>query len=161
MSEATKRAALRLCAIAGAFLVIGCYSLQPIRGPIPEPGAMIGLDINDAGRVVLGGAMGPEISQVEGRLVRRDTNAFVVGILNVKLLRGGSQVWHGETVHVKREYVSSIYERRFSKSRTLVAGAVGVGLIVAFTSKSLLGVFTAEDPKTPGDTLQAQRRPRP
>lgn len=122
---------------------------------------MIGLDINDAGRVVLGGAMGPEIAQVEGRLVRRDTNAFVVGILNVKLLRGGSQVWRGETVHVKREYVSSIYERRFSKSRTLVAGAVGVGLIVALTSKSLLGVFTKEDPKTPSDTLQAQRRPRP
>ena len=141
--------------------MIGCYSLQPIRGPIPEPGAVIGLDINDAGRVVLGGAMGPEIAQVEGRLVRRDTTAFVVGILNVQLLRGGSQVWHGETVHVKREYVSSIYERRFSKSRTLIAGAVGVGLVVALTSKSLLGVFTTEDPKTPGDTLQAQRRPRP
>ena len=141
--------------------MIGCYSLQPVRGPIPELGQVIGLDINDAGRVVLGGAMGPEIAQLEGRLVRRDTNAFVVGVLSVKLLRGGQQVWHGETVHVKREYVSSIYERRFSKSRTLVAGAVGVGLIVALTSKSLLGVFTTEDPKTPSDTLQAQRRPRP
>ena len=161
MSQATKHAALRLSAIAAAFLVIGCYSLQPIRGPIPEPGAVIGLDINDAGRVVLGGAMGPEISQVEGRFVRRDTDEFLVGVLAVKLLRGGDQVWHGETVHVKREHVTSIYERRFSKSRTLVAGAVGVGLIAALASKSLLGVFTKEDPMGPGDTLQAQRRPRP
>lgn len=161
MSQATKHAALRLSAIAAAFLVIGCYSLQPIRGPIPEPGAVIGLDINDAGRVVLGGAMGPEISQVEGRLVRRDTDEFLIGVLAVKLLRGGDQVWHGETVHVKREHVTSIYERRFSKSRTLVAGAVGVGLIAALASKSLLGVFTKEDPMGPGDTLQAQRRPRP
>jgi len=161
VSQATKHAALRLSAIAGAFLVIGCYSLQPIRGPIPEPGAVIGLDINDAGRVVLGGAMGPEISQVEGRLVRRDTDEFLVGVLAVKLLRGGDQVWHGETVHVKREHVTSIYERRFSKTRTLVAGAVGVGLIAALASKSLLGVFTKEDPMGPGDTLQAQRRPRP
>lgn len=141
--------------------MIGCYSLQPIRGPIPEPGAVIGLDINDAGRVALGGAMGPEISQVEGRLVRRDTNEFLVGVLSVELFRGGNQVWHGETVHVKREYVSSIYERRFSKTRTIIAGAVGVGVVAALASKSLRGVFTAEDPKGPGDTLQAQRRPRP
>jgi len=161
VSEVTKRAALRLCAIAGAFLVVGCYSLQPIRGPIPELGSVIGLDINDVGRVVLGGAMGPEIDQVEGRLVRRDTGEFVVGVMSVKLLRGGEQIWHGETVHVKREYVTSMYERRFSKTRTIVAGAVGVGLVVALASKSLRGVFTSEDGKAPGDTLQAQRRPRP
>jgi len=85
----------------------------------------------------------------------------VVGILGVQLLRGGEQVWHGETVQVKREYVSSIYERRFSKSRTIVAGAVGAGIIAVLASKSLLGVFTPEDAKAPGDTLQAIRRPRP
>src|SRR4051794_22398799 len=101
-----------LCAIAGAFLVTGCYSLQPIRGTTPEPGMVIGLDITDAGRVALGGAMGPEISRVEGRLVSRDSSEFVIGVSGVDLLRGGEQVWHGEIVHVKREYVSSIYERR-------------------------------------------------
>jgi len=128
---------------------------------MPELGSVIGLDINDAGRVVLGGAMGPEIGQVEGRLVRRDTSEFVVGVLAVRLLRGGEQVWHGETVHVKREHVNSIYERRFSKTRTIIAGAVGVGVIAILGSKSLRGVFTPDDPKGPGDTLQAQRRPRP
>jgi len=128
---------------------------------MPEPGGVIGLDINDAGRVVLGGAMGPEISQVEGRLVSRDTSEFVVGVLAIRLLRGGEQVWHGETVHVKREHVTSIYERRFSKTRTIIAGAVGVGVVAALASKSLRGVFTADDPKGPSDTLQAQRRPRP
>lgn len=157
----TTHAVRRLCAIAGAFLVTSCYTLQPVRGTIPEPGNVIGLDITDAGRVALGGAMGPEISRVEGRLVRRDSSAFVVGVLAVQLLRGGEQVWHGETVHVKREYVSSIYERQFSKSRTIVASAVGVGLIVALTSKGLRGVFTKEDTPLPNDTLQAIRRPRP
>ncbi len=161
MRQATKHAARRLCAIAGAILLVGCYSLQPTRGTIPEPGAVIGLDITDVGRVALGGAMGPEISQVEGRLIRRDTTEFLVGIMSVKLLRGGEQVWHGETVHVKREYVSSIYERRFSKTRTIIAGAVGVGVVAALASKSLRGVFTSEEGPAPSDTLQAQRRPRP
>jgi hypothetical protein len=105
--------------------------------------------------------MGPEIARVEGRLMSSDATEFVVGILSVQLLRGGEQVWHGEEVHVKREYVSSIYERRFSKTRTIVAGAVGAGIIAVLASKSLLGVFTPEEGPAPGDTLQATRRPRP
>jgi hypothetical protein len=105
--------------------------------------------------------MGPEISQVEGRLIRRDTNEFLIGVLSVQLFRGGEQVWSGETVHVKREYVSSIYERRFSKTRTLIAGAVGVGVVAALATQSLRGVFTAGEGKSPSDTVQAQRRPRP
>jgi hypothetical protein len=141
--------------------VTGCYSLQPVRGTVPQPGNIIGLDITDAGRVALGGAMGPEIARLEGRLMSSDASEFVLGVLGVQLLRGGEQVWHGETVHVKREYVSSIYERRFSKTRTIVAGAVGAGIIAVLASKSLLGVFTPEDGKTPSDTLQATRRPRP
>jgi hypothetical protein len=159
--QSTKHAVRRLCAIAGAFLVAGCYSLQPVGGTVPEPGNVIGLDITDAGRVALGGSMGPEIVRVEGRLMSSDASEFVVGILAVQLLRGGEQVWHGETVHIKREFVSSIYERRFSKTRTLVAGAVGAGIIAVLASKSLLGVFTPEEGKGPSDTLQAIRRPRP
>jgi hypothetical protein len=159
--QSTKRATRRLCAIAGAFLVTSCYTLQPVRGTVPEPGNVIGLDITDVGRVALGGAMGPEISRIEGRLVRSDQSEFVVGVLAIQLLRGGEQIWHGETVHVKREYVSSIYERRFSKSRSIIAGAVGAGLVAALATQTLRGVFAAEDGPAPSDTLQAQRRPRP
>jgi hypothetical protein len=122
---------------------------------------MIGLDITDAGRVALGGAMGPEIAQVQGRLISSDETEFVVGVSQLELLRGGEQIWHGEPVHIKREYVSSIYERRFSKTRTVIAGAVGVGIVAALATQTLRGVFTQEEGKAPGDTLQAIRRPRP
>ncbi|HEY9228728.1 MAG TPA: hypothetical protein VIP11_18900 [Gemmatimonadaceae bacterium] len=139
----------------------GCYSLQPVRGTIPEPGTMIGLDITDVGRVALGGSMGPEISRIEGRLISRDSSRFEVGVSAVELLKGGEQVWHGEPVIVKREYVSSIYERRFSKGRTLVAGAVGAGVVAVLVSQSLRGVFSPADTPIPGDTIAAIRRPRP
>jgi hypothetical protein len=141
---------------------MGCYTLQPIKGPEPQPGNVIGLQINDAGRAVLGGSMGPEIDQVEGRLIQRDSSEFVVAVTSLHLLRGGEQVWHGETVHIKSQYVSSLSERRFSAGRSAVMAAAGVGAIALIASRSLIGLGSGSDPgKTPGDTSHTQRRPRP
>jgi hypothetical protein len=122
---------------------------------------MMGFDITDAGRAALGGSMGPEILQIEGRLLTRDNSEYVVGVSLVRLLRGGEQVWRGETVHIKSEYVSSLYERRFSASRSLALGAAGVGVIAAIAARGLLGHALDDPPKLPGDTSQTQRRPRP
>jgi hypothetical protein len=101
--------------LAGAALLSGCYTLDPSGGVAPEIGQEIALDINDVGRVGLGGAMGPEIAQVEGSLLSRENAEYVVAVRTVHLLRGGEQVWKGEPVHVKSEYVNSISERHFSK----------------------------------------------
>jgi hypothetical protein len=154
-------AASRLGAFLTVFLVMGCYTLQPISGTAPQLGTAIAFDINDAGRLALGGSMGPDISQIEGRLVSNDASEYVIGVSAIRLLRGGEQVWHGETVHIKSEYVSSRYERRLSKSRTLVAGAVGVGAIAFIVSRSLLGAGTIDQGKGPDSSATAQRRPRP
>ena len=134
-----------------------------MRGVTPQPGTIIGLDINDAGRVALSGPMGPEIAQVEGRLISRDSAEFIVGVTALHLLRGGEQVWHGEAVHIKSEHVSSLYERRFSAVRSAALAAAGVGAVALIASRSLLGLGDtgAGDGKTPGDTGIAVRRPRP
>ena len=79
--------------------------------------------LTDAGRTALGGSMGPEIIQIEGKLLSTDNSEYVVGVSLVRLLRGGEQVWRGETVRIKTEYVSSLYERRLSASRSLALGA--------------------------------------
>ena len=36
-------------------LAAGCYSLQPVRGAAPVVGTTVAFDVNDAGRVALGG----------------------------------------------------------------------------------------------------------
>src|SRR6187401_2195337 len=72
-------------AVVGTALLAGCYTLQPSRGATPQPGKIIGLDINDAGRVALSGSMGPEIGQIEGRLVSRDSAEYVVGVTTLHL----------------------------------------------------------------------------
>lgn len=140
---------------------MGCYTLQPTGGPVPQPGTIIGLDINDAGRLALGGAMGPEIGQVEGRLVEKDSSEYVVAVTALHLLRGGDQVWHGETIRIKSEYVTSIYERRFSAARSAALAAAGVGAVAIIATRSLIGLGSSDSGKPPIDTAHTQRRPRP
>lgn len=148
--------------IAGATLVVGCYTLKPTGGAVPAAGTEIGLDINDAGRVALGGSMGPAIRQVEGRLVSKDTDEYVIAVTALHLLNGGDQVWEGETAHIKTGYVSSVYQRRLSVGRTVALGAVGVGAIAILATRSLAGLGSIDRSETgPGDTSHTQRIPRP
>src|SRR5207248_8132884 len=109
------RAVLRALA---AVLLVGCYTLQPSAGGVvPPAGAEMAFDINDAGRVALGGSMGPAIARIEGRLVGRDSSAYIVAVREITLLNGGDQTWSGERVQLKTEYVTEHYERRLSRGR--------------------------------------------
>jgi hypothetical protein len=136
-------------------LLAGCYSLQPVTAPAPQPGMEIAFDLNDVGRVALGGSMGPAITQIGGRLINKDNGEYIVAVSEVQLLGGGAQVWKGEQVHIKPEYVGSLYERRFSKGRTVALSAVTIGALTAFiASRSLIG-SGEERSKPPGDSAQA------
>jgi hypothetical protein len=129
-------------------LLAGCYTLQPAGGIAPEIGDELAFDINDVGRVGLGGAMGPEIAQVQGKLISRENAEYLVGVTSIHTLRGGDQVWTGEQVRIKSEYVTSIYQRHFSKARTVTLGAIGVAAFAYIITRSLIGSGT-EDPVTP------------
>jgi hypothetical protein len=147
---------MRITRFAGvvpvAGLLVGCYTLQPTRGGVPDIGTQVTFDVNDAGRVALGGSMGPEIGQIEGKLIEKGNGNYVVAVSAIRLLRGGEQVWSGEPVQLKSEYLGSAYERRFSKSRTVLLGAVTVGGFAAFlATRSLIG-SGSESGKMPQDT---------
>jgi hypothetical protein len=119
-------------------LLAGCYELLPAGPAAQAPGVTLAFDINDRGRVALGGLMGPEIAQIEGRLVDRDTSEYVIAVTGVRLLRGGEQVWKGERVRIRNEYINTLYERRFSRSRTLLLSAVGIGAVALIAKGSIL-----------------------
>ena len=104
--------------------------------------------------------MGPEISRIEGRLVQKDNTDYVVAVSVVNLLRGGEQTWRGEQVRIRQEYVSGLYEKKFSKGRSIAAGAVAVGVIAVLISKgSLLGLGGLDPRPGPSDTAFSVRRP--
>ena len=80
---------------------------------------------------------------------------------NIQLLGGGAQIWSGERVKIKEEYVNTAYQRRFSKGRTAALSAVFIGGITAFAfSRNLFGFGTEGTPRPPGDTAISHRAPR-
>jgi hypothetical protein len=136
----------------------GCYSLQPVGGATPQLGTQVAFDVTDAGRVALGGSMGPEIGQVEGRLVERDNGEYLLRVTSVSLLRGGVQTWAGEQVRFKPEYVGTIYQKRFSPGRTIAVAAIGAGAVALMVSQGLLGSGAEDGPTQPSDSSQLNRK---
>jgi hypothetical protein len=119
------------------------------------------LQINDAGRVALGGSVGPEVAEIEGRLAGQDSAQVVLSVLAVRSLRGGMQVWSGERLSVARAHVSQLKERHFSKSKSaIVAGAVTAAL-AAVIRQGILGGGSIDPTVTPPDSAQSVRIPWP
>ncbi len=140
--------------------LMGCYTLKPVSGVEPKPGSKLAFDVNDAGRVALGGSMGPEISQVEGVLLEKDAQGYLLSVSNVRLLRGGEQVWSGEKVRLANQYLGTAYERRFSVGRSVGLGVVGIGGFAAIlATTSLLGIGQDPSPGTPDTVNQRLGRP--
>jgi hypothetical protein len=134
-------------------LVAGCYVLQPVTGAGPEPGTVMAFEVNDLGRLALGGQMGPEIAHIEGRLLSKQGDEYELAVRSVKLIRGGSQVWNGEKVTIKKEFISQTFERHFSKSQTIALSAVFVVSVYIVASKANLFGLGKEDPaKQPCDS---------
>jgi hypothetical protein len=104
--------------------------------------------------------LGPEVAQVEGRLIQKDSAGYLLAISNIRLLRGGEQVWSGEQVQVNSGYVGNAYERRFSLGRSIGFGVVGIGGFAAFLAgRSLLGSGTPDG--TPPIDTATHRLGRP
>ena len=139
-------------------LVAGCYTLQPVKGVDPQVGSRLAFDVNDAGRVALGATMGPEIAQVEGQLIDKENGSYLLAVSTVRLLGGAEQVWSGEPVRLKPEYLGPAYRRRFSAGRSIGLGVAVVGGFAGFfITRSLLGSGNDESKPNPGDTVSTRR----
>ena len=150
----------RAVALTPLLSAMGCYTLQPVVGqPLPL-GSQVALAINDAGRASLGGQMGPEIAEIQGRLLQKDSAEFVLAVSQISLVRGGEQVWSGERIRVKTEFVTGVSERKFSRAKTAVISAAAVGLVAIIFSQGILGSIAGDEGKVPVDTGKSIRYPR-
>ena len=146
------------------FFLAGCLSMQPVDRLTPKVGDEVAVDLTDAGRSALAPTLGREVAQVHGNLVRHDRDQDVLSVTSAEFIRGGSQTWAGETVHVHSDFASQYYARRVSTKRSLVVGALVVGAITVMTIEGLN--TPAADPSSgggieqPGDKLRAPHRPR-
>jgi hypothetical protein len=152
---------VRLIALATLGTVVGCYTLVPTMGAAPGTGTQVAFDVTDQGRVALGGSMGPEIAQIEGRLVEAQNGDYVVAVSSVRLLGGGTQVWSGERVRIKSDHVGRVYERRFSRGRTIAMSAVAIGGVAAFLVSRGYSIRDSGDDPPCCDTIISLRPRRP
>jgi len=154
------RSAGLLCGVVLGMSLVGCYSMQPIRGSTPIVGTDVELYLNDAGRAALFPAMGPEISQIRGRLLDTNNSEYLLAVSGVSTFRNGDQIWSGEKVRIKTEYIMSTSERRFSPGNSVAFGIVGVGGFAYLLNHYASGLFFP-DPEVPapGDTSSSRRVP--
>jgi hypothetical protein len=127
----------------------GCYSQARVDAGSPPPvGAEVAAEITDQGRVALADSLGPSPRRVEGRLVSASDSAITLAVTGVRSQRGDRTPWAGERVTLPRSSFSGITERRLSVARSVIAGAVAVGGLVALAFA--LGI-TGDGDGEPGD----------
>jgi hypothetical protein len=117
----------------------GCYRYVPVSGVTPVPGERYAFEITDAGRVGLADRLGPGVMTVEGTLVRRTEDGYVVSVAGIDLIGGTSSHWTGEQVPVNAGYVARLQRRQFSPGRTAVAVGAAALAIGAFIVTRGLG----------------------
>lgn len=153
MVRSRARSLAVLFAVSQSVVLGGCYTQQPVRSTELPTGMTIVVSITDAGRSALAERMGQDITSVQGRLIQKDSAGYTLAVQEVVSQRGGTQVWSGERVQIRNEYVNQAKERRFSRSRTgLVVGAV-IGAVAILASQGLIGDFTGDDSKPPPDSV--------
>ena len=155
----SKRSVALVLALANVVAVSGCYTLQPVTRQALPAGMTISLSINDAARASLSAQMGPNISQIQGRLIREDTSGFLLAVSEVRTFRDGTQVWSGEHILVKKEFVNQASERKFSRTKTAIVGVAVVGVLAILASQGIIGSLSGDDGKPPIDTVVTSKIP--
>jgi hypothetical protein len=136
-----------LSAVIGVLpAALGCYQYAPLDTSTGvQAGEHVAVEITDRGRTELSDRLGSGVLRLEGTLTRSDSADLVMNVWRVAQISGPTSRWSGESVRLKREYTSSVQTRTLNRGKTyLLAGAVGVGLVLFTTQFDLLG-FSSED----------------
>lgn len=120
--------------VCGAALLmqVGCYSYLPLQEQVPPAGQIIGLTLNDRGRVMVADQLGESIERVSGLLVANSETSVTLEVARTRSLRGVDVTWTGERVQIPREGIRGYQQRQFSRGRTalfVVGAVVGVVLV--------------------------------
>ncbi len=143
-----------ICALAPSILS-GCYTYRPVVATQPVAGTRVDLHLTDEGRIAVRERIGPDVARVEGSLVYRNDTSFVLRVAEVHGLYGARNVWGGEEVGIRRDYVGLVRERRFDTMRSVLLGGLVVAALVVIFATDLVGFGGDSDvwrePPDPGE----------
>lgn len=137
--QVSRRVTAGLCA-AGLATQVACHTYLPTQEAVPVSGREVAVELNDRGRVLVGGQLGESVQLVQGRLVASTDSTVTLSVNRTVLMRGSSVVWAGEQAMIPREGVRGFRLREFSRGRSVMLSvAVAVGLAIIGGAISLAG----------------------
>jgi hypothetical protein len=117
-----------VCALAATLLTGGCYTYAEPPATGVSRGQAVRVLLTDAGTAAVAPWVGPRVVSISGRLMSSADSAVTLALTTTEKRNGTDDLWRGEPVLIRREYIESLQRRTFSGSRTFVAGGVAVGL---------------------------------
>ena len=110
----------------------GCYEYLQVPVTPNLAGHEVQLSITDSGSLVLAPQVGYGIEAVDGKLISDSDMRYQVAVTSIRRRDGQESDWNGESVNIPHSLVSTIMERRFSRSRSaLFAAATTMAMVVA------------------------------
>lgn len=139
--------------LCSALLVVqmACHTYSPMQDVAPVAGRAVALELNDRGRVLVGGQLGESVMTVEGLMVGSTDSAVTLRVSRTVMLQGSQITWNGEQVAIPRDGVRGFRTRSFSRGRTVlmaVAVVTGLALIGAALSLAVGGLGRDDPPGT-------------
>ena len=128
-----------------------CYQYVPVSGPAPEAGNKVEFLVTDEGRVNLRDQFGPGVDRVEGLLLERNGDQYLLSVSRVRSVGGETAHWTGEQVRIPQLAIARVHEQKFSRKKTLMAvGGAALAAVAFIASRSLLGGGNESQPGPPG-----------
>lgn len=130
------------CALVFTVALSACYTYRPMAGPEPTPGDRVSAQLTTEGSRDLAGQIGPDVLHVEGDVLEVDSIGLDLRVREIESYRGIRSGWSGERLHVPRQAVAGIQQRKLSVGGTgLMGGVLAVGLYAVYRVLGGPGLF--------------------
>lgn len=117
--------------VVAALLACGCYTYGPLSTAEPVVGTRVAAGLTTEGSRGLSDSVGPEVDQVEGRVLGVDSTSVVLAVSHVESIRGVQTGWKGERLVIPRAAVDGWRQRRLSAGGTGLLGGIAAGGLYA------------------------------
>lgn len=160
MSKA-RRAAPRMVMAAALIAQAACYGYVPVTPDTPEPGSHLRVALNEQGASQLTSVLGPEVVELDGRLLAREDQTLSLLVSSYQTRRNAELAGTGDPVHVSIDQITRVEQKRLAPGRSILLGLALAG--GAFVLNRLFPddprVVESEDPGDPGPQ-ERRRTPR-
>jgi hypothetical protein len=119
-----------------------CYTYRPLASPEPAPGDRVSAQLTIEGSRELANQIGPEVLHVEGDVLEVDSSGLNLQVREIESYRGIRSGWGGERLHVPRQAVAGMQQRKLSVGGTgLLAGVLTAGMYAIYRVLGGPGLF--------------------